>query len=161
MSIYMKIEGPNVPGMASDSNHKDWIPVITINHDVTRPLASREGLTGQSAVQFRDIVITTKMGKHVPELARYCSSGTDFNTVTLEVCTDQGGGVREAYYTIKLTKAIVTHLGIANNGDGGVQDMVTLGLNFQKIEWKFVQWDGKTKVGTTSAGWDVKENKLA
>ena len=154
MAAYMKITGPGVPGQATDSGHKDWIPILSVNQNVTRPLAHTAGYSAQS----HDIQVTMKMGKHVPELAKAVASGTDFDKVEIHVCTDQGGGKREPYYKINLEKVHVSDLNVDNMSEGGASDTVNIGLHFGKIEWVFTHWDGKEKKGDTTTTWNVFDN---
>jgi type VI secretion system Hcp family effector len=156
MAAYMKIDGPSIPGQATDSNHKDWIPALSISQSVSRPLGHSSGLTGQSSVDFHDIVVCTKLGKHVPELAKAVASGTDFDTVELEVCADQGE--RAAYYRIKLEKVHVTSFNVSNFDAGGQGDTMQIGLHFDKIEWVFTHWAGKQNKGDITTTWNVAEN---
>ena len=161
MAAYMKIDGPGVPGQATDSGHKDWIELLSVGQNVSRPLSHTGGRTskGQAAVQFNDIMVTTEMGKHVPELAKAVASGTDFDKIEIHFCTDQGSGKREPYYKIKLEKVHVSSLDIDNIAEGGASDSVNIGLHFGKIEWVYTQWDGKTKKGDTTTTWNVLESK--
>lgn len=156
MAAYMKIDGPGVPGQATDSKHTDWIPILSMDQSIARPMGSSHGTSGQSSVDFHDIGITTKLGKHVPELAKAVASGTDFDTVEIEVCADTGE--RAPYYKIKLEKVHITHLNINNTAEGGMGDSVSMGLHFDKIEWVFTHWKGKSNEGDTTTTWNVAEN---
>lgn len=159
MAIYMKIDSPAIKGESTDSKHKDWIELLSIDQSLDRPVAHRTGAGGQSTVQFNDINVTTRVGKHVPELAHAVANGTEFATIELDCCTDQGGGQRESYYKLKLEKVHVTHLNVSNSGEGRVGDVVNLGLYFKKIEWQFTKWEGPKNEGQTTKTWNVAENK--
>lgn len=39
-AAYMKIDGPGIPGQATDSNHTDWIPVLSVDQSISRPLGA-------------------------------------------------------------------------------------------------------------------------
>lgn len=156
MAAYMKIDGPGIPGQATDSNHTDWIPVLSIDQDISRPLGATAGVGGQSSVDFQDINVSTKLGKHVPELMKAAATGTDFDTVEFEVCADTGE--RAPYYKIKLEKVHVTQVSVNNAAEGGLGDSVALSLHFDKIEWVFTHWQGKSNKGDTTTTWNVAEN---
>jgi type VI secretion system Hcp family effector len=156
MAAYMKIDGPSVPGQATDSKHTDWIELLTVNQDISRPLGHSAGMSGQSSVDFQDIYVSCKLGKHVPELMKAVAGGTDFDSVEIEVCADTGE--RAPYYKLKLEKVHVTQVDVLNNSGGAEADTVSIGLHFDKIEWVFTQWAGKENKGDTTTTWNVAEN---
>jgi type VI secretion system secreted protein Hcp len=158
MAAYMKIDGPGVPGQATDSEHKDWIPLLSISQGISRPLAGHD-MSAQSSVSPALLDVTTKFGKHVPELLKAAASGTDFDKIEIHVCTDQGGGKREAYYKMILEKVHVSSVNVSNASEGGTGDIVMVQFHFQKIEWAFTQWNGKEKIGDTTTKWNFAENK--
>lgn len=158
MAAYMEIEG--IPGQANDSEHKDWIPCLSVSQSVDRPLAFGQGVDRQaSTVTFQDIVVTTKLGKHVPKLAELVAKGGTIGKVVLDFTADMGAGKRESYYKVELSDVMVSQLTVDNAHEGGAADSVMVGLNFAKIDWTFTQWDDKgKKVGETPANWNVAEN---
>ena len=158
MGTYMKIESPNVKGQATDSKHADWIPVLSLHQDVRRPMAFQNGVASLSSVEFEDIMVITKMGKHVPELAQAVAKGTKFATITIEVCADTGAGSQEAYYKLILSDVHVSRLGVDANEGGGQADTISINLAAAKIQWDFSKWVGDTNEETVSKTWNVAKN---
>ena len=70
--MYMQIEG--LKGESTDSEHKDWIELLSFNHAIKQPASASPigGTTGRC--QHSDYTITKRVDLASPQLYEMCSS---------------------------------------------------------------------------------------
>jgi len=158
---FLKIDG--IPGESTDDKHKDWIEVLDFGFGIHQPASASASTAGGASAEranFSNFTITKTLDKASPKLALACADGTHIKQVTLEVC--RAGGDKVKYYEVKLTNCIVSSY--EPDGKGHATDNLpseTLGFNYGKIEWTYVQQkraDGSGG-GQVAAGWDLQINK--
>lgn len=156
---YLKIDG--ILGESTDSDHKDWIEVLSFGAGIAQPasaVASTAGGATSGRASFSDLSITKLVDKATPKLALACADGTHIKEITLELFR-AGGSCKVKYMTYKLSNCIITSW----QPDTGKGELPAehVAFNFGKVEWTYTQQkrnDGSTG-GNIAAGWDLQTNK--
>ncbi len=157
--IYLKIDG--VPGESTDSDHKDWIEVLSFNHGITQPSSATAASAGggtTARTEHQDFSITKLVDKASPKLYEACSSGKHFKEVTIEMFR-ASGDKRVKYMEVKMEEIIISH---ASTGGGHDFPSESVSLNYGTIKWTYTQQkrtDG-TGGGNVTGGWSLVENKV-
>ncbi|CAE7472588.1 Hcp family type VI secretion system effector [Bremerella sp. T1] len=158
------IQFPNIPGESNDTDHKDWINLLSISESITR--AASQGSSGssrhvQSAI-FGDIVCVKEMDKSTPKLIESVAAGTVHSKVKIDMVMSLGDkGKRLPFFQFELDNVIVTSYSFSANVEGdGVVPTESFSLNAEMIKWTYTQYgkDGSNK-GKVEAKWDVEAGK--
>ncbi len=158
---YLKIEGIN--GESTDSNHPQWVEIVSFRHDVSQPAGSATsrvgGRTG-ARVNIADFTISKVLDISTPLLHRYCCDGTHVGTVMIELC--EAGGEAHMYMRWTLTDAIISSVkpsGVANE-EVFARPIEEVSFNFGTIQWEYVPMTHAGKPGSGIIhGWSLVENK--
>ncbi|NNC87655.1 MAG: type VI secretion system tube protein Hcp [Akkermansiaceae bacterium] len=156
-AIFLKID--TIPGESTDSDHKDWIEILSFSHGTSEPTPGTTG-TGQGGREcIQDLSFTKFIDKSSPKLMLQCLKGTQLADATLVVTADDGSGTGAfyEYLTIKLIDVVVSS--VANAGDSSSPDrpVESFAINFTKIEYSYTENDAaKTK---TEVRWDFEQNQ--
>lgn len=156
---YLKIDG--IFGESTDSDHKDWIEVISFGGGITQPtsaVASTAGGATSGRASFSDVSISKLVDKATPKLALACADGTHIKEITLELFRASGSS-KVKYMTYKLSNCIVSTW--TPNGSKDDLPSEHVSFNFGKIELTYTQQkrsDGSGG-GNVATGWDLQTNK--
>ena len=157
---FLQIEG--VPGESLDDKHKDWIEVLSFQHQMDQPTSSTKGSAGGAAVGrtvHGDFMITKYIDKASPKLYEAVSAGKHFKKVKLECC--RAGGSQLKYYEVTLEEVLISSVNISKNGEAGSLPIEQVALNYGKIEWIYTQQkrnDGSGG-GNVTAKYDLRAGK--
>jgi type VI secretion system secreted protein Hcp len=157
VSSFMQIDG--IPGESLDSNHKDWIEVLEVGHEIIQPVSSTKSSAGGASTgrtQHGDFVIKKQVDKASAKLNEAVSNGKHLATATLQM--SRAGGSAVTFYEIKLEQVMISRVELHHgNGSGsptvtgftaGVPGdaapssgfpMETVHLNYGKITWTYTQ----------------------
>jgi len=157
MAGYLKIG--DIKGQAEDSDHKDWIELLSVGQTLRRPMSAGSGgqaTRQQSAVECPPLQVTKQLDKSTPKLAEAVCDGKTFNEVEIHLCTSEGASGRKPYYKIKLKNVKVTDHALSASAQAGMGDTESLALNYTEIEWTYTSFkpDGSA-AGDTKATWKV------
>jgi type VI secretion system secreted protein Hcp len=161
VDAFLKIEG--IPGESTDSDHKDWIEVLSFGAGISQPtsaVASTAGGATSGRANFQDLTITKLVDKATPKLALACADGTHIKEITLELYR-AGGGSKVKYMTYKLRNCIVSSWRPNGAGNGGGLPQDDVSFNFGKVEWTYTQQKRSDGAGggNVATGWDLETNK--
>jgi type VI secretion system secreted protein Hcp len=136
---YLSIDG--IKGESQESNHKDWIEVLSYNHHITQPTSSTRSSSGGAttgASEHGDILVSKYIDLSTPKLVEAASTGKHFKKATIDFLR-QSGDSKIKYLTINLTDLIISQ--VATTGNGGSQELPTesVGLNYGSIEMVYTQ----------------------
>lgn len=148
---FLKLDG--IDGESKDSEHKDWIEVLSFSWGLGQATTSISPLSsGRATIQ--PITITKPVDKSSPKLFEACATGKHIPKLTLEL-TRTTGQAKQKYLKFVLSDVIVTSVQIpGTTANEAPLEQVT--FNFAKIEWAYTAPDQTT----ISGGWDVKFNQL-
>src|ERR1035438_2948598 len=130
---FLSIDG--IKGESTESNHKDWIEILSYNHQVTQPTSSTRSSSGGAstgASEHGDIFVTKYIDMASPKLHEAASTGKHFKKATIDFLR-QSGDSKVKYLTVNLEEVLISQ--VATNGSGGSQELPaeTVGLNYGKI----------------------------
>ena len=150
----------DAPGESTDSNHKDWIEILSYHHGVQQPVsysASTAGGASAERANFTSFTITKQVDKASPKLFEACFTGRHIKEVIIEVC--RAGGDKQKFMEIKMEQVLIS----SYDHDGGSGDFPVETVSFApgKIQMNYTQQkreDG-TLGGNVACGWDLCKNK--
>jgi len=160
---FLQLDG--VPGEATDDKHKDWIELLSYNHDMSQPVSSTRSSAGGAATgrtQHGDFTITKFVDKASPKLYEAVSNGKHFSKAKIEVC--RAGGSQVKFIEITLEEVMVSGVHLNSHGhskDGAELPTETVTLNYGKIEWIYTQQKRKdgSGGGNVTAKYDLTAGK--
>ena len=160
---FLQLDG--VPGEATDDKHKDWIELLSYNHDMSQPVSSTRSSAGGAATgrtQHGDFTITKFVDKASPKLYEAVSNGKHFSKAKIEVC--RAGGSQVKFLEITLEEVMVSGVQLNSHGsskDGQELPTESVTLNYGKIEWIYTQQKRKdgSGGGNVTAKYDLTAGK--
>jgi type VI secretion system secreted protein Hcp len=157
VDYFLKLDG--IDGESADHKHKGEIDLHSWSWGETNSGSQHLGGGGGSGkVSVQDFHFTMGINKASPKLALSCASGEHIKKAVL-VCRKAGKDQQE-YLKITLSDVLVSSYQCGGSAHSDVLPVDQISLNFGKfeLEYKEQKPDG-TLGGSTSAGWDVKQNK--
>lgn len=155
MSGFIQIEG--IEGEALDTNHENWIKILSVGQSVNRPIqVGSDGSTTKGSVQCGDIAVVKEVDKSTPKLLGAVCKGTKFGEITIDLTTDTGQGERVTYMKWKLENAYVSSYDVSGGANDGSVPTESLGLSYEKITWTYTPVDTAGEPGgDIPQTWDV------
>ena len=149
----------DIKGECTDSEHKDWVMILSYDHAVTQPPSvSQKTAGGRSAeeVNHSEFSIVKLLDAATPKLHEAACKGTHLKEVVIEVWR-AGGEKPVKYMEYKLKEVLIS--GVKSNGDSG--DPVgfpteTISMTYGSIGWTYTKQkpDG-TAAGQVASEWSV------
>lgn len=160
---YLQIDGGAIKGESQESNHKDWIEILSYSHHITQPTSSTRSSSGggtTGASEHGDILVSKYVDLASPKLHEAASTGKHFKKATIDFLR-QSGDSKVKYLTVNLEELIISQ--VSTNGASGSAELPTesVGLNYGKIEWIYTQQkrpDGSGG-GNTNGKYDLTGHK--
>ena len=158
--MFMQVD--SLKGESTDSEHKDWIELLSYNHSISQPASATGSSAGGGTVgrcQHSDFSITKFVDLASPKLYELCSSGKHLKDVTINLMR-ASGDARVKYMEIKMEQVVISHVAPAGGGDFPSE---SVSFNYGTIKWTYTQQkraDG-SQGGNTAGGWSLVENKTA
>jgi type VI secretion system secreted protein Hcp len=158
MAGYLKVG--DIKGESTDDGHKDWINLLSVSHNITRPMgAGASGSTRhRSSATFGDVVCVKEVDASTPKLQEAVADGTNFPKVQIDLCTSSEGGKRIPYVLWELKQARVSSYSVSGATDGSMVPTEQLSFNFEEIKVTYDKLgkDNKSK-GKVDYSWKVEE----
>lgn len=159
---YLQVDG--LKGESTDSEHKDWIEILSHSHAIVQPASvtansAGGGTTGRS--QHGDFTITKHFDAATPKFHELCCSGKHISKVTLELMRASGGS-RVKYMVVEMDQVVISKVS-HETPEGDDLPRETVSFNYGIIKWTYTQQkrtDG-SKGGNVTGGWSLVENKTA
>jgi type VI secretion system secreted protein Hcp len=154
LDIFAKLG--DIKGESQDSQHKDWIDVLSWSWGVEQSGSIGRGAGGGAGkATFRDLTFTHHIDKASPNLMKACATGQHLPDATL---TNRKAGKGQEYLVIKMTDVLVT--GVAPSAVAEATTMETVEVRFAKVdvEYKPQKADGSLDAGVQFK-YDLKANK--
>jgi type VI secretion system secreted protein Hcp len=150
--IFAKIG--DIKGESPDDKHKDEIEVLSFSWGVANSATIGGGGAGRAT--FRDLSFTHKIDKASPRLLQACATGAHLKDAT--ITHRKAGKGQQEFLIIKMNDIIITGVSLADSGEGGTSENVTLA--FAKID---LEYKPQNPNGTLDPGihfkFDIKANK--
>jgi len=175
--FYMKLSN-GLDGESKDSQHQNWIELLSFSHDIRQPASATVGTAGggtTARTQHGDYTITKYVDIASPKLYEFASSGQHLDTVSVEMMRASGAS-RVKYMQVDMTDVVISYVApsggatatrigfdTANQGAGydTQSPTETVKLNYAQIKWTYTQQkrEGGTAAGQKTGGWSLKEHK--
>jgi type VI secretion system secreted protein Hcp len=158
--IYMQIDG--LKGESTDSEHKDWIEVLSFNHSITQPASASANSAGGATTgrcQHQDYSITKFVDLASPKLYELACSGKHIKSVNIEMLRSSGDK-RVKYMVVAMEQVVISHVAPAGGQEFPSE---SISFNYGTIKWTYTQQkrtDG-SQGGNAAGGWSLVENKVA
>lgn len=155
---YVKIESPSIAGDSSDQNHKEWIEVNEIVHEIrwndeVKVVGAGGRLNGEPS--HPGVVVKKAIDKSSPMLRQRCASGERLGKVIVDVVNLAGAGV--VAHQMELAPAFVSWVKVESE-QGQPYELVQ--FRYGTIKWKHASQDTKgQKAGESEGSWNLAENK--
>ena len=141
MPIYMKYDDGAVKGDVTESNHKNWIELGSVQWGVGRGISSPTGASADresSAPSLSEITVSKSQDIASVKLLTEALQGDGVKT-QIDFCRTNKDQM-DVYLTIELTNTMISGYSISSGGD---RPSETLSLNFTKIMVKGTQMAAK------------------
>ena len=147
-------------GDGQESEHANWIQLLSVNWGLTRPVSNPAGSTAGrvlSAPRLAELTVTKDEDVATIPLIQEALVGTPRDVKIDFVRT--GTGQQDVYYSISLKEALIIAFTQSSAGDRPVESLT---LNFTQIAFEGSQMDAVgTVTSPSSYGWNVNSNAPA
>jgi type VI secretion system secreted protein Hcp len=157
---FLKIDG--IPGESSDDKHREWIEVLSFDHQMDQPAsatASSSGGASAERVNHGTFNVRHLVDKASPKLYEACCTGRHLKEVVLELC--RAGGDKVKYLEVRLEQVLVARVEASGSASDEGFPAERVRFNYGRIKWTYTQQkraDGGGG-GNVNAGWDLTANK--
>lgn len=156
MAIYLKYEG--IEGEATHDKHKNWIEVGSLQFGIGRGISTPAGATANreaSEPSVSEVTVTKMLDGSSPKLFTESATGAAGKKVEIHLVSTGSPGNTYVEYT--LTNALISAYSLSSGGD---RPSESISINFTKIEFKFIPYDGANKAGTpVTVNYDLTTTK--
>lgn len=152
--MFLKVETIN--GESTDSDHKDWIDVLSWEWGASSELVSGGGARDIFKVKFFDVIVTKEVDRSSPKLFLAVAKGTLIPKATVDI-TETFDGVQESLINYELSDVVVSQYSISGAKFNPTLDEI--GLRFNKVQMTYNQLNSDgTPRGSSTVTWDLEGN---
>ncbi|MCX7561339.1 type VI secretion system tube protein Hcp [Sulfitobacter sp. F26204] len=166
MAANMFCEISDIPGDATETNHKDWIVLNSMSFEMERAVDMTDLGSNQRAhanTNFQKIEVTTQIGKASNELAKSVANGTVRPEIKIEMCRsgDSASEGLKAFSIWTLKHVIIDKYSISYSEDGIPEE--TWAMAYINVEHEYKATDQQTGVlGTENVfKWNLREGNVS
>jgi type VI secretion system secreted protein Hcp len=139
-NFYLQLQnsGTAITGESTDSNHNNWIEVLSWSHSFNQPAKPTRSGTGGGTVEkanHSDFSITKYIDSATDDLLKACWSGQQFSTGTFEAYRSDGNNQPVQYLQVVMEDIIVSN--VSFGGGGGDLPTETVGLSYGKVTYTY------------------------
>lgn len=165
MAANMFVHISDIPGDATEVNHKNWIVIQSMTYEMERAVDMTDLGSNQRAhanTNFQKIEVTSQIGKASNEIAKSVANGTVRPEIKIEFCRsgDSASEGLKAFSIWKLKHVIIDKYSISYSEDGIPEE--TWALAYIGIEHEYKETD-QTK-GTLETKnvfkWNLREGNV-
>ena len=141
MSIFVNYEG--IKGESSDSGHKQWMDVESVNWGVGRQITSSTSTQGDresSNAVISDLKLTRYMDSATPKVFIESCCGTGKNVVIHLTKTGTGSGT-DVYMEYTLKNALISNYTVEAETQSNQRPKETITISFVDVEVKYTPYD--------------------
>src|SRR5262245_52054790 len=137
MALDAYIQIKDIPGEALDGEHKEWIQIQEMQHDMHQKASpSQEDIGGitSAKAEHEPLRFRKAIDKATPVLAEKCASGEHIPTITIDLMRSSGKA-RIKFMKIELAEAIISDISLAGKAEGEDVPSEWISLRYGKIKW--------------------------
>lgn len=155
----------DIPGEGTEQNHKEWIPLKSIDWGLERTLdmddlSSKQ--RGYANAKFNKVTVTTDLSKASAKIMTSVANGTVRDEIKIHLCRsgDDAGKGMEPYLIFTLKHVVIDSYSV-NGGEEQVPEE-SWALAYRHIEVLYKMADHKTGKlkDENSFVWDLLEGKV-
>ena len=145
-SFFLEFD-PVIQGESTDSQHVNWIELLTWSFGDTTSIAPTNIGSGASKSKPSDFIFVARLSKASPVLFEAVATGKRYATATLDV--SKSGAARFSYLKVTLGNLYVSSYQVApGESDGFPLDVVH--LRYGNIKYAYTQQKPDGSLGTTT-----------
>ena len=166
MAAYMFVKISDIPGDATEDQHKTWIVIKSLSWNAERAVDLTDlGSTqrGHANTNFQKVSVTSELGLASAKLMASVANGTVRPEIVVEQC--RAGDATDAglapYLIWKLKDVMICKYDLSANEDGVPEE--TWDLAYRSIEIEYKATDPKTNALATKGTfkWNLETGKFA
>lgn len=144
----------DIPGESLERNHKEWIPIKTINWELSRTVDLEDMGTAQRSFansSFGKVSVTTELSVASSKLMLSVADGTVRNEIKIEMCRagDVAGLGMEPYLVWKLYDVVIDKYDVSGGEEQIPEE--NWDLAYRRIEIDYLAADPNSGALTTAA----------
>ncbi|MDR1063549.1 MAG: type VI secretion system tube protein Hcp, partial [Azoarcus sp.] len=135
---FIKIDG--IPGESTDSEHADWIEVLSFDHQIEQPASATASSVGGATaerVNHGTFNFTHLLDKASPKLYDAVNTGRHIKQIKFELW--RAGGDKVKYYEITLEQAIISKVAPRGTSSEEGFPFEIVSISYGKIKWNYIQ----------------------
>ncbi len=155
----------DIPGDATEVNHKDWIVIQSVTFELERAVDMTDLGSNQRAhanTNFQKMEVTSQIGKASNEIAKSVANGTVRPEIKIEMCRsgESAGEGLKAFSVWTLKHVIIDKYSISYSEDGIPEE--TWALAYIGIEHEYKETDQTSGQLTTKNvfKWNLREGNV-
>jgi type VI secretion system secreted protein Hcp len=161
-NIYLQLK--DIKGESTDTNHKEWLEVLSFSHSFTQPTSPSRSTAGGGTVEratHADFTISKYLDASTDDLIKACWAGKTIATAQLQAYRSDGEGNKAALYLqVDFEQVVISNYSIS----GGPGDIPTenVSLSYGKVTYSYYpqsETDG-TQGTKEQASHDLKSNEI-
>lgn len=150
--IYMDLG--DIEGESRESMHEKWVNIDGFQFG--QVVIDAQSVKGRKSY-WRDVTIQKQADSATSGIMKLVASGQTLKEVTFDFVT--AGQERVSYYQVKLS-GVIFRSSVISGDSGGDRPRELVTLQFEKIEWTYVQYvGGFFKLNRSQASWDILNSK--
>lgn len=153
MAIDTHIKFDGVEGEATHVDHKGEVEVLSWSWGVSNHGSSSGGGSGKGKAEPGEFTFMHLYDKASPVLAKKCTQGVHFPTVT--VTSRKAGDKQQDFLKITLKEVFISSVSPSGSSGGDIAESVS--MSYGSIDFEYKPQDAKGGLGgAVKYGWNVK-----
>lgn len=161
-NLYLQLDG--IKGESTDSNHKDWMEILSFSHSFAQPTSPTRSTAGGGTVEratHSDFSVAKYLDSASDDIIKQCWAGKTIAKGQLQAYRSDGETTKAALYLqVEFESLVVSNYSIS----GGAGDIPSenVALSYGKITYSyFPQSEKDGKPGTKEQAFcDLMENTI-
>jgi type VI secretion system secreted protein Hcp len=164
MASNMYIKFDDVVGESTDTNHADWIEILSWSHGFSQPASPLRASSGSTIemANHSNLNFTKALDSSTDDLIGACWRGLQYEKATVECFKSDGGNEPIKYLEIDMEDVIIADFSIS--GGGGDLPMENVSIAYSKVKYIYDpknKEDGSQSDGVQPIEHDLKINSVS
>jgi len=141
MAVKIFMQVAKIKGESEDSNHKDWIDLVSIDHSVSQKVTPQElaSMSGTGTPEFSEIRVQKAVDISTPDLYLACANGDRIDNIIIHIC--KAASSKEVIATFTLDNCLFTNVQLIGSDSLHEDPMEEVAFGFSKINYKVKKGD--------------------
>ncbi|MGH1441278.1 MAG: Hcp family type VI secretion system effector [Cellvibrionaceae bacterium] len=162
MSIFLL--HPDITGESSDSFHKGWMDVESIEWRIGRKITSRPSTRGDresSNPEYSELLLFKRMDSATPKIfiESCCGRG---KMIIIECAKTGAGNGSDVYMQYRLENAIISHYRVSAKAKRGKRPLEAIKISFKRLDQRYIPYsEDNVAQAPIAVGYDAARNMMA